>query len=79
MTRIESTTVTDVRIDSRRLSGTTGRPTARAYSSSFATAKRRLRSTVVAPTATSARAPNCHSWSLAVVRIEPKRYWLIDV
>ncbi len=42
-TRIATTTVVAVRTASTMLSGSTGMPTARAYSSSFATAKRRGR------------------------------------
>ena len=74
MMRIDTTTVTAVRTDSRTLRAVTGRPLAREYSSSCATAKKRGRSTQVTPMTRAARTAKSTRSPLLVVSRLPKRY-----
>src|SRR5580765_2270058 len=73
-TRIDTTTVTAVRMARVRLRAVTGIPVARAYSSSLATAKRRVRRVSVTARTTTARPAKITRSELLVVRIAPKRY-----
>ena len=73
-TRIDTTTVTAVSTASSTLSPSTGIPVARAYSSSCATAKSRLRSVVVTRMTTAERTAKTTRSVRLTVLIAPKRY-----
>ena len=75
-TRMATTTVVAVSTASTMLSGRTGSPTARAYSSSLATAKRRGRRAQVVTEMSRARAAKTYRSVRWVVRIDPKRYFM---
>ena len=73
-TRIDTTTVTAVSTARAMLRPVTGRPVARAYSSSLATAKSHGRSSQVPSTTTTARPAKTHRSAALAVVMAPNRY-----
>ncbi len=72
--RIDTTTVTAVRIASARLRASTGRPADWAYSSSLATANSRHRRTATTARMTTVSTPKTHRSPGVTVVIAPNRY-----